>query len=187
MSDTSGHQDVTVLLLNTQFTVIAKTKAFRFLLTTSSKAKSSCRATGCSAAKEFPAFYKARKFIIIFIRVRHCIISLISRIHYSLQKLRFNIILTSIIRLRLPLVSSLHVYNQRFVPFLNLSLDGACSGHASTHKHVFTVPANSLTTSLTQSFTATISLSQQHNRNKNGKFRGRRKAPYHCHQAAVNS
>jgi hypothetical protein len=56
MSDTSGHHDVAVTditgLLNTQFTVIAKTKTYRLLLTTSSKAKSS----GCSAVKEFPAF-----------------------------------------------------------------------------------------------------------------------------------
>jgi hypothetical protein len=90
MSDKSGHQDVTALnnigLLNTQFTVIAKTKAFRLLLTTSSKANSSCKASGCPAAKEFPACYKAPKFITIFIRVCHCVIPLTSRIHSTLYK-----------------------------------------------------------------------------------------------------
>ena len=90
MCDKSGHQDVTALniigLLNTQVTVIAKTKAFGRLLTTSSKANSSCKAGGCSAAKEFPAFYKARKLITIFIRVCHCVICLISRIHSTLHK-----------------------------------------------------------------------------------------------------
>lgn len=197
MSDKSGHQDVTALniigLLNTQFAVIAKTKAPRFLLTTSSKANSSCKASGCSAAKQFPAFYKARKFITIFIRVCHCVISLISRIHYThYKKIRFNIILPSIAMFTSPLlVSSLHAYNQRFVHILHLSLHGVCSGHASSHKNVFTAAANGMTTSLSPTiFTTTISLSKQHDWNNNVKFRGHDEKIHtelECHRAMVIS
>jgi hypothetical protein len=49
------------------------------------------------------------------------------------------------------LVSSLHVYNQRFEHILHLSLHGACSAHASSHKNVFTEAANGMTTSLSPS------------------------------------
>jgi len=154
ISDKSGHPDVTaqniIGLLNTQFTVIAKTKAFRLLLTISSKANSSCKASGCSAVKKFPSFYKARKLTTVFIRVCHCVISLISKIHSIYKKkIGFNITLPSIATFRSPLlVSSLHVYNQRIVHILHLSLHGACSGYASSHKNVFTAAANGMTTSL---------------------------------------
>jgi hypothetical protein len=49
------------------------------------------------------------------------------------------------------LVSSLHVYNQWFVHILHVSLHGAFSGHASSHKNVFPAAANGMTTSLSPS------------------------------------